>query len=249
MRTPRPITSTLALLSIVALGACTGARAPASVSPAPPPKIVAPACPTGDALVEVARAAWAKGAGTVEARCFGWVSAGEPVWLIDGVFVPPDDPAKASPLDEVANYWVGSWMALTRPDGYVLWRDGSDHVPSMWVRNNVILPFTNVDLDGDGEDELVGVAGDGHAAYETGRVVVLRVHAHTVTPIDDGVPLFDNDQSGLNEGHFCPGDWALVPGPNGIGKDIAVDYGRAACKREGHHLWRLFGNHLIDHAD
>lgn len=232
--------TSLGLVVIAGLaGACgPSATTPATVSGTAPPQapaIAAEPCPSGEALNEAARRAWGKGAGTVTADCVALVAAGETLWFFDGTFEPGGPDAMS----------IGMWSALATPGGEVRWAEGEDDLPVGAMMRTYNVDWKAADLDGDGTDEVLHVAGYDHGGYMNSSLVIASIVGGQLTIASEGLPLSadnsaaDPDPSELES---CDGSWELV------GRQVAVTYDGPSCERPGRHVFSWNGTALVEQA-
>jgi hypothetical protein len=207
-----------------------GAPAPAHASATP--------CPSEPTLTETARTAWNKGTGTITVSCVAVSVGGETLWYLDGSFEPePND-----------DYMVGMWTSLVTPGGEVRWIEGDDDMPYSAIMNSYMGDLDAVDLDGDGNDEILYTAGYSHGGYEDASLTVMRVSADGVESLaGENIPLSsdnsaaDPDPADLST---CDAQWALAEAPGG-GKQIEIEYA-GQCERTGKVVWRYDGKVLTE---
>jgi hypothetical protein len=196
------------------------------------------ACPSGDALAEAARAAWGKGAGTVTADCVVMNLSGETFWLFDGFFEPePND-----------DYSIGMWTALVTPTGEVRWAEGGDDFPASTMDKSASSEHEAVDLDGDGNDELVYVEGYSWGGNDDRSVVVVRVTTAGLENLPgENLPLSsDNSAADVDpsELYSCEGEHRIVDAGDGR-KLLEITYS-GDCERVGPVVWAYDGKALVE---
>lgn len=193
-------------------------------------------CPADAALTEAARAAWGKGAGTVNAICVAASVGGETLWMLDGYFEPePND-----------DYMVGIWTALVTPTGEVRWVDGSDDNPYGVVMKDASGGYQAIDLDGDGNDEIVSVGGYSHGGYDSYTLIVQKVTPAGLESVEGEVPLsHDNSAADPDPSELatCDAQHELVDA--GAAKHIRITYA-GDCERTGTVTYALEGKALIE---
>lgn len=203
---------------------------------AAPAKAAATPCPEGEALAETARAAWKKGAGSIYATCVAVSSGGETLWYLDGYFEPePND-----------DYMVGMWTALVTPAGEVRWADGADDFPYGVVMKDASGGHQAVDLDGDGNDEIVFVGGYSHGGYDSYMLGVLKVGASGVQAAEGEVALsHDNSAAEPDPSELatCDATHELVDA--GGKKHIRITYA-GDCERTGPVTYAYDGKALVE---
>lgn len=234
----KTITTTMCI-AIGAAAAC-GPAAPdqgtvGNQGPAPARAAATP-CPEGEAVNEAARAAWKKGAGSVYATCVAASVGGETLWLLDGYFEP-------EPNDDMM---VGMWTALVTPAGEVRWVDGGDDFPYGAIMRDASGGHQAIDLDGDGNDEIVYVAGYSHGGYDSYNLIVMKVTASSVETVSGEVPLgSDNSAADPDPSELATCDAAHEIVDAGGKKQIVITYS-GQCDRTGKVTYGLDGKALVE---
>jgi hypothetical protein len=221
-------------------GACgPSATGPTTVSGTAPPAAAAEPCPSGDALNDAARAGWGKGEGVVTASCLALRAAGETLWLIDGTFEPGTG-------EEMS---LGMWTALITPGGEVRWAEGEDDLPYGAAMRSYTDGWTAADLDGDGTDEVLYVAGYDHGGYMESQLVAASIAGGKLA-VGEAISLSSDNSAAVDpadpetgELHVCDGAWELVPA--GAGRQVAVTYSGDQCEKPGRHVFSWNGAGLV----
>ena len=211
-------------------GETSGEAAPPPADAAPPEPPAATPCPEGNALARAARKAWGKGKGTATADCVALRVDGGTLWLIDGTFEP-------DPIDDEG---VGMWTALVTPAGEVRHREGDDGFSWGMVERSSADGWRAVDLDGDGDDEVVWVTSYDHGGHLQEVLSVARVDRGALALVGDPLPLSeDNSAAGYpeDETRVCDARWELAA------RRIAITYGRG-CERTGTVVYAFDGEKL-----
>ena len=203
---------------------------------AAPAKAAATPCPEGDALAETARAAWGKGAGTATAQCVAVSVGGETLWYVDGYFEP-------EPNDDMM---MGMWTALVTPAGEVRWSSGDDELPYGVMMRDASGGHQAIDLDGDGSDEIVFVAGYSHGGYDQYSLGVLRLTANSLEGVETEVPLSsDNSAADPDPSELATCDASHEIVDAGGKKHIVITYS-GQCDRTGAVTYSLEGKTLVE---
>jgi hypothetical protein len=238
------IITTTMCMAIGALAAC-GPAAPdqgttvGNQEPAPARAAATP-CPQGAELEAAAMKAWGKTGGSVYAQCVAASVGGETLWLIDGTYEAP-------PSDD--NFMMGMWTALVTPAGEVRWTQGDDELPYGAVERSYSQDYQAADLDGDGNDEIVHVAGYSHSGFDESSLVVLKVTATGVEMMQTTIALSaDNSAADVDPSELqtCDGAYQLVDAGGGK-KRIEVTY-TGQCERTGTVAWTFDGQALTQNA-
>jgi hypothetical protein len=224
------------LWSLPLLAACGAPGAPPAAPSAAAPAAAATPCPDGDALAETARAAWGQGAGTASASCLAVRHAGGTLWILDGLFEPDPDEGM-----------VGMWTAVVRPGGEVVHLTGDDELPWGAAMRSSTTEWTAVDLDGDGDDEVLYVATYEHGGHMESSLQVAAIRGGELAggesvPLgrDNSAALMDDDD-GLD---VCDARWELVDAGAGR-RQVAVTYEGDDCESPGRHLFAWNGRDLV----
>jgi hypothetical protein len=179
----------------------------------------------------LARTAWRKGAGTVMADCVAAWVGGETIWMIDGMFEP-------EPNDE---WEVGTWTALVTPNGEVRWADGVDDNPASILERMYDDGHQAVDLDDDGNDEIVYVTHYSHHSDETYLNVLAIVGDRVENAAGEGLALSHDNSAWAddqNDIRTCNAQHAIVD------RRIVVTY-EGQCDVTGTVTYRYDGARLI----
>jgi len=203
-----------------------GAESTAAVTP----------CPIGDALQQAARAAWKKGPGATTVECVAALAGGETLWLFDGSFEPEPNP----------DLTLGMWTALVTPAGEVRWVEGGDDFPYGAVDRTYAAEYQAVDLDGDGNDEIVYVVGYSHGGHDSSQLMVLRITGSGVEIVTGEEVALSSDNSAADVDSAkvgtCDGRHAIADAGGGR-KHIEITYA-GDCERVGTVTWTYDGTAL-----
>jgi hypothetical protein len=233
---------------ILSLAACGGAAPPAPVVANDPPP-TAPtrdltACPTGAELDAVARRAFDR-EGELGVICTA-VWAGETLWLLDGYFdVPSDDAGEGGGITLA--------LALVTPAGEVTWSELDDGNPPAVLDKKAGGDWTAVDLDGDGDDELLAVEGWMSHGYETLTLLSFDVVDRALVTATS-LPLADDNSGAVEtepEYEICRAEHRVVDGGGGakvveiVAAPSPTKSGEG-CPAPGTHRYRWDGKALVE---
>lgn len=188
-------------------------------------------CPSGRDLDRVARRTWNAGAGELAARCVAITHAGKPLWFITGTF------ASGNSFGETFGKLMRS---IVSPDGNTVWSSGFHSVVPLsdlgeWANDH----FKAVDLDGDGDDEILHeeVAVIGGHQHSVLRVLQVSSEVEEIESFDLSGPVHDDDGRVI-AGH-CDGRYSIVHDEDDF-TFIEVTLG-PQCDNTGVHRFRFDG--------
>jgi len=200
------------------------------------------ACPTGDALSQLAMKSWRHPTGTVEAKCTELYVDSRTVWLIDGWWMSGEEAGSAT---------VGAWTSLVASDGTILWADGADDLPEGAMDRSSTGPFTAVDFDGDGSDEVIYESSYDHGGYSQSSLTAAAIRDDKLVA-GDSLPLSSDDSAAIDptageKAHTCDGKYEVISSPDGTKQVAITGSGDAGddCAKPGRHVYRWDGNSLV----
>jgi len=233
-----------ALLPLIILAACGPKAATPSTGPAgdeiandvPSGRETTP-CPDAARLGEIARDMFEWQGGTPTMTCVP-IYAGEPLWLING-YVDIETP------DFVG---VSEGSAIVTTAGEQWWLGEYGEMPWGTFEAMTGEGWRPVDLDGDGNDELLYFGGySKHGDSET-HVTPYLVGDHMVFTGTQLQVSYDNAAAVENEADIegCAGTVEVIDGPDGT-KRVAITrtpIGRGVCEPPGRRVYALSGTDL-----
>ncbi len=203
-------------------------------------------CPAEPELYELAGHAFER-AGTSGIVCTAlW--AGEPFWLLDGWIEQPFDESTESGGVTLA-------LALVTPGGEVAWVQRDDGYPPSVIDRKTGGEWTAVDLDGDGEDELLVTDGWNTHGYETVALLAYDVVDRALVASPGSLPLVDDNSAAIYDDgdvpETCTAEHRIVDGPGGekhvvITADPAATRSGPECPAPGVHTYRWDGKALVE---
>ncbi len=202
-------------------------------------------CPSGDALTAAALAAWNKTAGTVEAQCAAMWVDGRSIWLVAGWWMPPEggDPEEG----------IGSWTGLLTADGHALWSDGQDGLPSGAMDRGGTDQYKAVDLDGDGNDEVIYEVAYDHGGYAQSSLVAAAIRDDKLLAGKELPLSYDNSAADVDpqDAVTCQATYEVIDGPNGtrrvaITGEHQTGNGGDSCAPTGRHVYQWNGEALVE---
>jgi hypothetical protein len=223
------------------------ATAPPVVANDPPPPVSVrevTACPTGAELDAVAGRAFARD-GELGVICTSlW--AGEPLWLLDGyVDVPYDDAGEHGGITLAT--------AVVTPAGEVTWSLIDDGYPPAVLDKKAGGEWTAIDLDGDGDDELLVIDGWMSHGYESLSLRVYDVVGRALVASTE-LPMVDDNSGAVEteqEWEICRAEHRLVDdGAGGTLIEVIADprptKSGEGCPAPGTHRYRWDGKALVE---
>jgi len=231
--------TTLALAALgcsatLACGGKTGAHAPTTTARID--------CPTEPALGELARPHLVVGGGELHVSCVALHHQG-PRWLVVGWHEPDSGPvAQVSALFDATS-------------GAVLWKDGvgAFDYERYAVERDSGGDWTAVDLDGDGDDEVIAIDGTMAEGYD---VKVLRVRKLTNEGLASAgeIPFGESNGAAAPEPGqeiSCHASWKVVPVDHGASRlelDVTNDgpVPAQSCLSPGRHVFTWTGDALVE---
>ena len=224
--------------------------APASAPPvpalpsAPPSSVERIACPTGKALTAVARVAFgAKRGGAVAATCVA-VRTDRALWALEGTHASPGD-------RDMAAYVTALVDART---GAAFWSEGAgafDH-PSDMVNELRPVERQAVDLDGDGEDELIQIDSQTAHGITLRTLMVYSLHGNRFADAVEHALSADNAAGDADDKWACHGTLKVIDGPAPTKhlEITATHKGKidsdGSCPDAGTHVYRWADDQLVD---
>jgi len=199
-------------------------------------------CPTGDALIAAARAHFQAPTGELTVACVA-VFTDRAYLVFDGTHASPTD------------YNAALVTVLVDPStDTAVWSQGVAEftVPTSAVEHLTDATMTAVDLDGDGRDEIVTVAGSAAAGQASQSLAVYTVGADRLVPAGEVPYSYDNRLGATAPAarSSCATTWTLVGGPDGSKRleliVTAAPVTTANCLTPGRHVLAWNGKALVE---
>jgi hypothetical protein len=190
-------------------------------------------CPAD--ATEAARAAWNVGEGSITVDCVAVRSRGETLWLLDGSFEEPD----------AMMAWL--YSAVVTPAGAVRWASEGDEVPLGALMRVASTSWTAVDLDGDGDDEVLWAITYSHGGYDEEHLQAGKLGPSGFEVAGDGILVsHDNSAADPDDGDVrtCDGSYQVIDGPGGT-RQVVVERTGEDCDPPGRAVYAWDGTALV----